>query len=235
MTLPADPPGATIREGRTVLFVSHNMAAIAELTTRALLLDAGSIAADTRTADAIAAYLSKRAQQPVYVNAQNESCEAPHIARAEILTSHPSGIQYFGAPLGIRLWLRHLIGCPQGHLGIQIVNQAQVVTAAVYAYPPQHEFGRDPGGTFFEFHIPSLHLNIGKFHLRIWVSGPPGTQVYEVVDACDFEVVRHDFLNWWTPQSCAYHEDFSVRITRTGPTTRPAEHVTESEPLLAGN
>jgi ABC-type branched-subunit amino acid transport system ATPase component len=36
-------------EGRTVLLVSHNMAAIAEMADRALLLDAGSVAVDGRS------------------------------------------------------------------------------------------------------------------------------------------------------------------------------------------
>jgi lipopolysaccharide transport system ATP-binding protein len=45
-------------EGRTVLFVSHNMAAIRSLTTRAVWLDHGSVAADGPTPDVVSEYLS---------------------------------------------------------------------------------------------------------------------------------------------------------------------------------
>ncbi len=45
------------RSGRTVLFVSHNMAAIAGLTKRCVLLDAGRIAFDGTTPDAVRHYL----------------------------------------------------------------------------------------------------------------------------------------------------------------------------------
>ncbi|HEX6164090.1 MAG TPA: ABC transporter ATP-binding protein [Vicinamibacterales bacterium] len=44
------------RGGRTVLFVSHNMAAINALTRRALLLDQGAIVFDGATAEAVAQY-----------------------------------------------------------------------------------------------------------------------------------------------------------------------------------
>lgn len=44
-------------EGRTVLFVSHNMAAITRLCSRALLLDQGHIVADGTSTEVVGAYL----------------------------------------------------------------------------------------------------------------------------------------------------------------------------------
>src|SRR6201998_956876 len=44
------------REGRTVLFVSHNLAAISELATRAVLLNAGTIELDGDVTRAISTY-----------------------------------------------------------------------------------------------------------------------------------------------------------------------------------
>jgi len=43
--------------GRTVIFVSHNMQAIAQLCDRAIWIDAGQIAADGQSAQVVAAYL----------------------------------------------------------------------------------------------------------------------------------------------------------------------------------
>lgn len=50
--------GEVAKEGRTVLFVSHNMAAISSLCGRALLFDGGSVSKDGRAGDVAAAYLS---------------------------------------------------------------------------------------------------------------------------------------------------------------------------------
>ena len=49
-------------EGRTVIFVSHNMAAIRALCPRAILLDHGRIAADGPVEDVLAAYLTTDAK-----------------------------------------------------------------------------------------------------------------------------------------------------------------------------
>jgi lipopolysaccharide transport system ATP-binding protein len=49
--------GEVSREGRTVLFVSHNMSAIKSLCTRALLVDAGRIALDGATDEVVNRYL----------------------------------------------------------------------------------------------------------------------------------------------------------------------------------
>src|SRR6201998_986163 len=47
------------RKGRTVLLVSHNMAAITQMANRALLLDAGSVAVDGSVTEAVSTYLSR--------------------------------------------------------------------------------------------------------------------------------------------------------------------------------
>jgi lipopolysaccharide transport system ATP-binding protein len=51
--------GSVVSEGRTILFVSHNMAAIASLCSRAVLIDGGRVALTGSPQQMIDAYLSK--------------------------------------------------------------------------------------------------------------------------------------------------------------------------------
>ena len=51
------------REGRTVIFVSHNLAAVRGLCSRALLLDHGKLVYDGDTDEAISRYLGRAGQQ----------------------------------------------------------------------------------------------------------------------------------------------------------------------------
>jgi lipopolysaccharide transport system ATP-binding protein len=51
--------GNVVQEGRTVLFVSHNMAAIASLCTRGILLDSGRVKLSSSPQSVIEEYLSK--------------------------------------------------------------------------------------------------------------------------------------------------------------------------------
>ncbi len=48
--------GDVAREGRTVLFVSHNMASIQRLTSRSILLETGSVVLNGETADVVQKY-----------------------------------------------------------------------------------------------------------------------------------------------------------------------------------
>jgi lipopolysaccharide transport system ATP-binding protein len=52
--------GGVAREGRTVLFVSHSMAAVASLCTTAVLLEDGSVKAQGPPVDVISGYLTSR-------------------------------------------------------------------------------------------------------------------------------------------------------------------------------
>jgi lipopolysaccharide transport system ATP-binding protein len=52
------------RHGRTVLFVSHNMPAVASLCSRAILLSGGTVAMDGSTHDVIAGYMNSEAGAP---------------------------------------------------------------------------------------------------------------------------------------------------------------------------
>ena len=201
------------REGRTVLFVSHNMTAISNLAKRALLLDGGSVALDGPVSESVSAHLSKTHDQRPYVSPYDMQRTSPHIARAEVLTSKPNGVQQFGEPLDIKVWIRHPTPLIRGHLGIQIINQLQLPVAAVYAYPPASVFGRRAGITLVRFRLTGVRLNIGKFHLSIWLTEAPGREVYEILDVCGFEVVRDSFITWWKHDSSVYHEEFATEIT----------------------
>ena len=57
--------GEVSHEGRTVLFVSHNMAAVRSLTSRALWLDRGRVAADGPTGDIVSSYLASSIDEEV--------------------------------------------------------------------------------------------------------------------------------------------------------------------------
>jgi lipopolysaccharide transport system ATP-binding protein len=205
------------QDGRTVLFVSHNLGAIAELTGRVILLEEGSVAVDGSTSEAVTAYLPNGPDQTEYVSAYERHHETPHVGRIEILTSTASRVQGADEPFGIKVWVRHLRPLARGCLGIQIINQYQVSAIAVYAYPPECVFGQDPGTTIIQFHIPKLRLNAGHFRLRVWLTEPPGGVVYELLDGvCGFEVVRHDReTSHWPPDACIYREEFTTHIAKT--------------------
>jgi len=204
------------REGRTILFVSHNLAAIAQMADRALLLEAGCITIDGSVREALSAYLSKGARKTWYSRPSDCQCETPHVAKVEVSTSDPNGVHRFGEPMEIKFWIRHARPMANGCFCFQIFNQFQ---AAVICSSYYHGsgFGRTSGSTVLVCRFPQLLLNVGRYHLRTWLQEPPhGGEIYETLDGiCAFDVARLDQAQFadWRSDVCTYHERHSWRTT----------------------
>jgi lipopolysaccharide transport system ATP-binding protein len=198
------------REGRTVLFVSHNLAAIAEMTDRALLLEAGSVAIEGSVTDVLSTYLSRGARKTRYVGPPQNERDTPHIAQIEVSTSDPNGTHRFGEALVIKFWICHPQPAANACFCFQIFNQFQTsVIHSSYYHDPT--FAKTSGCTLLVCEFPRLLLNVGRYHLRTWLQEPPhGGEIYESLDGvCAFDMVRVDQTQFagWRPDVCTYHED----------------------------
>jgi lipopolysaccharide transport system ATP-binding protein len=203
------------REGRTVLFISHNLASIADLAKRGILLESGSIIKNGHIADAISLYLARDSSSTIYVAAPKTKVELPYIRRAEVITSQPNGIHEFGESLEVRLWIDHTKPMLKGCLSLNIINQFQHAVVQAWAFHPEYRYASQPGETLLICKFPSLKLNVGRYHIRAYLSEPPGMETYEIVDgACPFEVVRtRDTRLWgWDPSSFVYQEESNWAI-----------------------
>jgi lipopolysaccharide transport system ATP-binding protein len=201
------------REGRTVLFVSHNLAAVSELTDRALLLNSGSVALDGSVAEALSSYLSAAARKPSYTRPFDPKITTPHVARVEVSTSDPNSVHRFGEPLSVKFWIRQPIPVTDGVFAFQIINQFQA--AVIHSsYFRATTFDRSSGCSIVECTFPKLLLNVGEFQLRTWLQEASG-HIYELLDGiCTFEVVRLDKteLFGWRAEICAYHEEHAWEV-----------------------
>lgn len=200
------------KEGRTVFLASHQLAAISEMASRAILLDSGRIVVDGDVSHAISTYLSKGGTAPIYVCPREKCLRSPHIERIEVFTSDPSGIHQFGKPLEMKFRIRHVEPLSQACFSFQIINQFQQPVIQCRSFPPELRFGAHSGESILACRFPSPRLNVGTFYLRTWLSEPPGGELYETVDGvCPFEIARFDEMPlWpWRPDHCAYHEEYA--------------------------
>jgi lipopolysaccharide transport system ATP-binding protein len=199
------------QDGRTVLFVSHNLGAVAEMANRALLLDSGSIAVNSSVEKCIATYLSNRPKQAIYVRPLETRRDVPHIERVEVITSEANNVHRFGQPLEVTILLRHATPMSRACASFHMINDREVAVIHAFAYYPDFIFGNIVGSTMLRCTFPYLQLNVGQFHLRVFLAEPPGGQVYDALDGiCYFEVIRTDRnVLWdWRPDACVYHEQY---------------------------
>lgn len=203
------------QEGRTVLFVSHNIATIANLTSRGIVLKSGSIIADGPVTEAISAYLSQGPSSAIYIAPATVESSSPHLKRAEVLTSEPNSVHQFGKSLEVRFLISHAQKMSKACFSFNIVNQFQQPVVHAWALYPEFVYGSKAGETLLTCRFPSLKLNVGHYHLRTHLTEPPGMEVYEKLDGlCPFEVARtEDTILWgWSPDKCAYHEDWNWNV-----------------------
>ena len=106
--------GDVAKQGRTVLFVSHNMSAIQQLCQRCVLLDKGVVSMDGDTRSVVSSYLKHwhGNLKPVYKGAgqlPEESQEKATLLEAEVLNADGEPCQYlrFGEPFSIRMLWQH--------------------------------------------------------------------------------------------------------------------------------
>jgi lipopolysaccharide transport system ATP-binding protein len=203
---------ATSKEGRTAIFVSHNLSAVSSLTRRAVLLDSGRIVINGNTASAVASYLSKLDQVGNYTRPKGRTSRTPHIRRAEVITSEPNGVHRYGKPLEVRFWIQHDTPMRKACFSFNIVNQFEQAVVHAWIFHDQVKFGSKAGETVLICKFSSPRINVGRFHLRTHLTGPPGGENYEHLDGiCLFEVIGPEITHlWgWHPEDCAYHEDWS--------------------------
>jgi lipopolysaccharide transport system ATP-binding protein len=77
---------AVASSGRTVLFVSHNMAAVRSLCSRAILLDAGQVVLDASPAEVVARYLAEQTVEDPVVSADEIASRMEGVVRHD----HPT-------------------------------------------------------------------------------------------------------------------------------------------------
>lgn len=197
------------REGRTVLFVSHNLATIADLAKRGILLESGSIIKDGQISDAISHYLSRDLSSTIYVAAPKTKVEVPYVRKAEVLTSESNGIHEFGKNFEVKFWIKHAKPMSKACFAFNIINQFQYPVLYEWAFYPEYRYAIEPGETLLICKFPSLKLTVGQYHIRAHLGEAPGGESYGAVDGiCPFQVVRtRDTRLWgWDPAACIYHE-----------------------------
>ncbi len=202
-------------QGRTVIFVSHNLQAVTTLTTKALWINRGSIMATGKTNDVISAYHREFFNDDLEY--QNRSLtDKPAIKSVKVTTSHPNNIHKQGDEMKVRITLSTPRPLNNACLSFQIRDDLDRNFLHVWLFDGGQEMCGSPGETVLECTIPRLRLYKGKYHLILYFTGPPGGAVYEELDnVCPFEVVMYEAprLFEWQDGTSAYLDEWTWKIT----------------------
>lgn len=195
--------------GRTVLFVSHSMPAIARLCDRAILLDRGQVVIDGPVPRVIGAYMraglgtTVSQSWPRLESAPGNDIVRLRAVRARNQNGLPSDSLDIRQPIIVEMEYDVLIA---GHVlvpNLNFSNEAGVcVFAAVELDPEWHRRPRPTGRFLSTAQIPGNFLAEGSLSLRAAIStldpfivhvDVPDAVVFHVVDSLDGDSARGDY------------------------------------------
>lgn len=188
--------------GRTVLFVSHNMAAVENLCQRAIWIDNGRIRLDGPTSEVIKAYMT------TFATAQRGGASLEHVeSRIGSGDARFTGVEFLdacGRPVNfvrsgdhitIRIHFRVRTAVRDVLVGVEINTDMGMRLVATNNYATGfHVTEAGPGETYMDLEIDFLNLMPGRYFLSLWLG--PNHNFYDGLQNCIImDVEPFDFYN----------------------------------------
>ena len=177
--------------GRTVLFVSHNLAAVENLCRRAIWIENGELRKDGDARKVITGYLSS------FVQSEQTTYQLSDIARrnctgamryTEMACLDPDGrrkdLIRTGESVVIRLGYNAHQRVRHPHLGIEIYTETGTMVTSMSTWMVGCDIPFIPAGRgHAELEIPCLNLMPGRYYLSLWI-GTVGGLNHDLLDHC---------------------------------------------------
>jgi ABC-type polysaccharide/polyol phosphate transport system ATPase subunit len=204
-------------QGRTVLFVSHQMEAIHSLTQRCLYLKHGRSVLMGPTQDCITTYLYEGANPSVYT--EPAPLQHDRVTGIRVISANGGHIAYWGEPLTIQFEI-YTNQLEKLHFSFQVYSSQG--RALLHLYPPGLSLRRATSTRprYFEFscHIPKLRLYQDTFYITTWLSHADSRKQLQHLDrVVSFSVTTDNLPPCGYPRKpddCVYIEDHSFCFGR---------------------
>ena len=185
--------GEVAKQGRTVLFVSHNMGAISRLCQRCILLEQGGILEIGPTASVVETYMtSGMAQRAEYLQ-NSEPTKAINLLQISLLGADlqlRTDIAYH-EPFRFRIDYeinKPITGTSVGLAFFLVDGTCAFVTADFDAHEELLK-ERSPGIYRTEVEIPGRWLNIGRYAVSLYIANAGTGVVYDSIEAIVFNII----------------------------------------------
>jgi len=192
--------GNVAQEGRTVLFVSHNMVAMQTLCPRVIWLDDGETKRDGQAVQVISDYLQSNASSQTeqvwddIETAPGNDVVRLHRVRVRPENGSPSGPITMKMPFLMEVEFWNMVPDAHLHITLHLYTEQQVVAFSTGSSNDPVWCGRPfPVGLFRSVcHIPGNFLNSGIHRVLLLVVRNRDTVIYRHEDAVSFDVLDSD-------------------------------------------
>jgi len=202
----------TSNEGRTVVFVSHDLTAVIKLTKTSILLKNGSIYENGTTQKVINSYLSTDYEKKgKYIAEARET--TPTITRIEVLTSNPNNLQVHGRKLTIEFDIYFPYAVEGAIFAFQVFNSK--MQPVINPWFEESKLINTIGKVTLICNIPKTRLFLDTYSITAHLGEVKGKQHFQSVEhVCPFEVNMFEThrQSEWVKDVCIYIEDFSWEV-----------------------
>jgi lipopolysaccharide transport system ATP-binding protein len=159
-------------QGRTLLFVSHNMGLVSSLCQRAILLEEGSLRLDASATEAVLSYYTRGRATPFHVRFDDGGRQVAGLGAAllegavETLEGKPVAEIDIQSPFQIRM--RYRLDRPSAKAPYPNIHLTDGTGAYVFvSSPPGNKIGSEPGVYESVCRIPGSLLNDGTYFVGL--------------------------------------------------------------------
>ena len=151
-------------EGRTVLFVSHNMASVQRLCKTGLLLENGTVKYAGNIGDTIATYLTDEVIQSEYINPQPSTTDKLCLLWAKVSPVNSTFI-FPSTPIDVRFRVRVNTQISNLVIGFNLISSYKHPLARADYNDKDGRYSLPPGEYDFHFQIPAHTLSNGEYSI----------------------------------------------------------------------
>jgi len=203
-------------EGRTVLFVSHNMDSISLLATRVLVLKNGKVSYVGDSDLGIKEYLKTETSGDNYKF--SGKFKKPKVKEIKIDTSLPGNVHEFGKELNFQFDLSLPFKVDNLALSFQILDEIQSPITHLWIIDSESKTNRNKGDYKFICTIPTPRLYMGNYSIRVFLTDSKTKEKFDFLDSvCSFKIqmmknVRQDYQ--WQKSTCKYIEESNWEVEK---------------------
>jgi len=182
--------GEVARSGRTVLLVSHNMAAVRHLCNRAVLLSEGELVGQGNVEEVVPQYLTSRSTPCASIGqVSRHGLELTSIALRSVTTGLITDCALFNDDYELATTIRAQRPVYGGGLVVRVRDSLGTLVSSACAVEEGLGTTDFTASHTITFNLPRLQLIPGKYFVSVYIYKPnDATKYLEAEDALSFEV-----------------------------------------------
>jgi lipopolysaccharide transport system ATP-binding protein len=196
-------------EGRTILFVSHDLSAISTLTNKSILLNNGNIQIYDYTPKVISEYSLQYKGDHIFE--QSPLVNKPSITKVELKTSEGGKIQSNGKSLVISLEINMPIDNYENIApAIQIFDDMNKAVLLSYIFDIDTPICRQKGVNRISYEYTNIRLYKGSYYIKVHLANSKTREKFQEFECCSFEVemINQKEPEWgWQNNVCKYIDE----------------------------